>query len=697
MNDELSDFSFSDSLSISRASYKEQYNNIINTRQLDDITFKDFPLRCPECWNICRFYADFNKDYFESLCDNHHKNEYASFDSFLEKCFRDLSSILCNICKKSVDDYSKMNRCNICNLFICSECLIKHKQEKNHLDYIELNKIDNYCPKHKEPFKYYDFENKSNICEKCYINKKEDINKIKETSKIANYQKTINDFINKVNENIKILKTLLNLTNEWLKNLINKFDSLYNYINDYLLLQQKIVKFLNIENNIQKYQNNYNVYYNYEITNNDNIDKFIKHLNNKLNNNYKKDDDIQNMTKFFLDLIQIKDLNIEKKNNLKTVQGLTLYSESLKKKNNLNKIENMDKKKYEFDINVKVKCLSSFDENKLIIGLSSSEINILEEKKGNDSEKYLELVKSIKEFKNEVNNICELDKDMFIASDIENNVKIFQVEPNMKNYKIIQDLKLKENIGNIHTIIKLPIFSYYKNKHYFCIGGDNNILIYKSNKMPKNLKPPAINYHDKPEQFSIVQPEFKLGDDNSKNEALTFIIDKDIESNSIASCLVEVNEAYLFAGFSKDKNIKAFGMHNEFKEVINYPEIALCEGNCTISVSKDRTKIIAGCIGSICIINIDNLKKINKLVLNQNILCLDIYENDCFFCASLKRQDIFVKQYKLNENYKKTSKISESRIYSAQNIIFIKVIKNKIFYLDDSNFIHYYLLENNNN
>ena len=61
-----------------------------------------------------------------------------------------------------------MFKCVDCNLFFCSECKSKHNEEKNHLKYISLDKIDNYCEKHDKLFNYYDNEKKANICETCY-------------------------------------------------------------------------------------------------------------------------------------------------------------------------------------------------------------------------------------------------------------------------------------------------------------------------------------------------------------------------------------------------------------------------------------------------------------------------------------------------------------------------------------------------
>ena len=73
--------SFSESISLSEFSVKSKAN--IELIQEDEQP-KDYPLRCPICFRIPRIYGNFEKNYFYTLCDNQHKNEYDSFDSFLK-------------------------------------------------------------------------------------------------------------------------------------------------------------------------------------------------------------------------------------------------------------------------------------------------------------------------------------------------------------------------------------------------------------------------------------------------------------------------------------------------------------------------------------------------------------------------------------------------------------------------------------
>ena len=63
--------------------------------------------------------------------------------------------------------------------------------------------------------------------------------------------------------------------------------------------------------------------------------------------------------------------------------------------------------------------------------------------------------------------------------------------------------------------------------------------------------------------------------------------------------------------------------------------------------------------------------------------------------GSLKKDDYYIKQYRFKNEFKEISKFSESKIYS-NTIKDVKVIKDKIFYLDDTNSIHYYKFNNIN-
>ena len=282
-----------------------------------DEKIKDYPIRCATCWRIPKFYGNFAKDYFFTQCDKQHKNEYHSFESFLENTNKEIDSLLCYECKNEISDNSKMSFCNICNLSLCLDCQKKHEQKTHHNNFIQVNKIDNYCTNHNEEFEYYDSFGKLNLCQKC-INEKEKKNNVLKTSKYINYKETLNDYIKKIKEHIIIWNKLSTLTNEWIKDIIEKLNVFINSINNYIILQQKIICYLNNDNNYTKYENNFNVFFNYEIINNDFIDKYIKDINNNLNGNYNNNDDFYTKSNFFINILN-KFLKQENKIEVKKI------------------------------------------------------------------------------------------------------------------------------------------------------------------------------------------------------------------------------------------------------------------------------------------------------------------------------------------------------------------------------------------
>ena len=701
------------------SSFKEP-NNIIDLENNKNISI----LRCPVCYKIAKIYCDFIKHIYFTTCDSSHKIENDTFESFLENSNKDISKILCNICQKNEEDFSKMFKCVDCNLFFCSECKSKHNEEKNHLKYISLDKIDNYCEKHDKLFNYYDNEKKANICETCY---EENIktnpkykNYIIEKSKYSNFGDKINEVYKKSLESIKMWENTSRLIKDWLQNILNKYNEFMISISNYCTLQYNIVSFLNNENNYEKYKNNFNTYYTYEAINNEKIDNYIRYLNDHLNKNYNKNDNIYNMSHFFLEVLDDynkKDINVESKKSLKFTTGKSnqilpiLYSNKQIDDDNKNKVEFMEEKQYYCKSSVE--CFIPFKENKyLILGLNTGKIFVYEEEEKkvgdekenekNNDENNLSQKLIIEEFKNPIKCLCVIDEDKIVVSDIKNIIKIIQIENNMKSYTLLQNIELLENSGNINTIVCLPIFSYYKNRHVFCIGDENNILIYKSNKMPKDLKPPGLNYKERIEDYTIVQPTLYNESIFNKNpqdyekiiahnkEPINFYLEKTINVNTSVNCLIEINEKYMAATNPKKNKIRIYQTQEGFKQENAISGFFPCEGNCVLKVTTDRKKLFVGCENGVCLIYIDNLKKYNKYQLGQKIEYLGLYKDDIITCISLKKEDIFLKQYKNIIDSKEFFKYSQVKLNYSKKIIDFKIIGKKIYFIDDSKNIHYY-------
>ena len=712
---ELSDnLSLIDSISFSEISSKDAF--IKNDLKEDEKNLNNFPVRCPNCSKIPRISADFENNSYFTKCDLNHKNEYNSFDLLLENSTKDFNNILCYECQNPNENISTMFYCEKCYLLFCSTCKEKHNKNTSHLDFISLDKIDNYCSKHNAKYKYFDNNTKKHLCEKCLnieINKNKDIKEnLIEISKYSNSKETIVEDYYKAKENLKIYNNISRVINEWLQNITNKLTNFLNSMKNYCLLQYKIVSNFNFKNSYEKYQNNFNAYFNYEIINNEKIDKLIRNINNNINYNYSSNDDISKVSQNIINILNVlgkKDTNIETKKTISLKEKISIphFTKQFDDENKAIKVELMEKKRYE--LKSIIKTFICFDDNKyLILGFDTGEIKIYEEKEEN-KEKYLIKKLEINEFDNEINNLCEIDQDKIVASDIKKNIKIIQLKDNIKSYSIIQTIKSEEIEGNIYTISYLPIFSYYRNRHYFCISDNNNILVYKSNKRPVKLNPPGLSYDNQIQEYSIVQPTLILDDYNLEifkeynkkieehiNEPLSFNKEYDLELKIKTNCILEINEKYCAAASSNSNCIKIFNMQNKFKEVITIPNIACNAGNCILSLSKDRKYLFVGTNRGLYHIYIDNFKKIKKFQLNQSILCLDFYKPECIVTCSLKNEVLYIKQYNFKNDFKDISKLSESKTYSNENINNIKVIKNRIFYSNNTNYLHYFQVNQSN-
>ena len=675
---DASEFSFSTNYSISEPTERNDFVPSKDDLQIEE-NIKDYPLRCPVCWNIPRIYFNFKTNNYCILCDEKHKNIYISFEDLIENTDKKFSSLLCHQCKKESD---KMYRCNDNNFFFCQKC----KENSDSNNFTEINEIDSTCPKHHTKYIYYDAKNNKHLCDKCFHEEKEYLIPI-ET--YVNYKDTIENNYKKVIENIKMWNNISRIINNWLKTLNDKFNGLLSSIGNYCLMQQKIVNFIKSENSYYNSNNNYNIFSNYEAINNEKADNFIRSINEYLNFKYIKKLDFCSTSKYLIGILEEfnkAEIIIESKTNIKPeLKGekeekeYNEYNElyQIPKNKEIKLIKDMNKKK--FELNSKINCAIPFnDDNNLLLGLDSGEIKICETKDNGLFEKL-----SIKEFQKEISHICDVDKNLFVATDIIQNLKIIQVKEDLKKYTIIKELNF-EHYNKINKIISLPTLSYFKNRHYFAMAADNYILIYKSNKMPIDLDPPYPQYHAKVEEFSIVQPSF-----SNKEEELTFQLEKKIQEKKEVINMIELNDKYLGVLCTESKSLKLYNTQKEFKDDINLAK-TIPNSDSFMKVSKTKKELVIGHDGGFNIIDFDNIRKVKNIQFKQKVEFFDFINSHNIMCLSLSNNEIYIKQYKFKDGLKEMNKISEAIVLNDNKITNFFIMKNKVFYFDGSNIISYY-------
>ena len=96
----------------------------------------NYPLRCPECYNICLIEdIDVKEQKFTIICNNQHKNVLNSFETFINNTLKDINKILCNKCKcYNPSKINNMIRCNNCFLIFCKKCISEHEKREDNIN-----------------------------------------------------------------------------------------------------------------------------------------------------------------------------------------------------------------------------------------------------------------------------------------------------------------------------------------------------------------------------------------------------------------------------------------------------------------------------------------------------------------------------------------------------------------------------------
>ena len=654
-----------------------------NTRtNTDKAEIKTYPIRCSNCSNISILKADFKKNYYCTICDKGHKNEYNSFSSFLLGANKDLSKMLCHECQKSTEEI-RLYKCHNCDLFYCEDCKGIHSEKNNHDYFQEINKFDGICPVDNEKFKYFNIEKKSHFCEICFNNNKNNNNKRNniELEKIIGNKDGIEREYNKVKENMTICNSIQKIMNDWLNELTNKVKNYCETLNNYYWVQNSILFFLN---NDDLYNYNYNALINYKtFKNKNNIDLYIQQINTKINSFYKRDTNLVKMSDNFIQLLNdFNDVNFvinsENTKNFYSGKSQKNGGEALEGQKKPPKLEKMSRKKIDFGS--EIKCFSELNEDKnLILGFKDGRVQICEM-----AEKEIKSQLLINEFSDEIKSIKALDTNLLAVTDGSSKIKIIELESgkNSMKYKVIQNLYMKSDSENIYCMTYLPNLSKAKKRHYLCTGDESHILIWKSNKVPKYLKFTEEIYADD-----------TSGSENSDEETkedetpLQFTLVKDIQLNTLTRSIIEVNDKYLVAACTGKKTIKIFDIENDFEEIKSFKNIPITSGSSILTFFPEKEAIICGCTDGFRIITTKNFE-MKRVHCKYMVTSLMTFGNKYILNCGICKNESKIRQYKLDEFYQ-YSKSSEKDLHGNEVWNF-RVINNKVFY---SNKNYLYFLE----
>ena len=656
----------------------------------------NYPIRCPQCSNICLIDdIDVKETKFSIVCDNQHKNVFNSFETFKNDVMKDINRILCNKCKcYNPSNINNMERCNHCFLIFCKKCISEHEKTEKYLNKIELNKIDNFCYKHKQRNEYFSIENKYHICKECYnrLTKEKFIIDDDDYIKIEDFFPSIN-LINKEYKEIEKLihnyEMLIKSINEWKNELLEKIKKIDNFLNNYYFLKKSIIEHLNNKENYNQYNNNLYVLLNYEmLTKLKSIECYVNIKNKEIqdykgkNFNLKSNIFLKTISDFPIIVSGINSKSINKL--IKEKNKIVIEMEEEDKEKSEIKFSDMKLNRYKFEN--KIRCFNMIKDKYIILGLDIGDVPIYEFSKKKDEYIFIKRL-DIKEFKKPIKFICQIDNNIIAISDKSSNIKIFELNESLANYSIIQEIKPnKEN--SIYSMIYLPILSYYNNRHHFCISNDYYIFFYKSNMQPNKLMIFKDNYHGSIQEISIVQPTFIQGVNNynksNNTKPLNFDLIETIQLNTLAHALIEINEKYIAAACTNINSIKFFDVNNKFEEKKSINYINTCGGSYIMNLVDNRKVLIVGTTIGFCFISTKTLEILKKYNKDMSIISLGVFNDNTIICCAINKRNenkILQVEY-LPEN--SHIKINNSNFESEDEVWDLKCFDNNIYFISNS-------------
>ena len=658
----------------------------------------NYPIRCPDCFNICIIdNIDIQNEKITIKCDNQHANVFYSFEDFLNKVIKVLNDIICNKCKSdNFLDLNNMERCNNCFLVFCKKCMSEHKEKEGHTNSIELDKIDTFCYRHNIRNEYFNNDSKYHICKECYNKLTEDkfiisIEDFIKTEEFFPNRNSINQEYKDVEKEIQICEKLINSLNDWKNNLLNKINKINDFLTNYYNLKKALIEHLINNDNYILFKNNYYVLSNYEmITQFKEIELYVHNSNNEIHK-FRNENFYEKSKMFFkiIDNFSIKchALNEDRIKNM-MIEKNKLYIKKEKEKLKV-KLSNMkSKNKYNFQCNIN--CFTVINDKYIIIGSETGDIVIYEPSNLND-EKVLNKKLIIKEFKSPIKFICEIDNNTIAVSDKISNVKIIELNEDLSNYSVIQEIKSEEQ-KPFHTMSHLPILTYYKNRIHFCMANSNYIFIYKSNKQPKSFL-----IFDSIQGINIEQPNF-LNQDNdiskgikentqNNNDPFNFNLINKVILKTEAYSLIEINEEYMAAAcISSDSNysINFFNINNNFKLEKDLNSEVFCGGSYIMNLVDNRKVLIVGNTKGFCLISIKNFEIIESVELNMSIISIGALYDDTMICCAIDDKNLKkIIEIKYNESHRKI-KLSNGFIKLENEAWDLKCFNKKIYFIFNS-------------
>jgi hypothetical protein len=242
-------------------------------------------------------------------------------------------------------------------------------------------------------------------------------------------------------------------------------------------------------------------------------------------------------------------------------------------------------------------------------------------------------------------------------------------------------------------MISLPILSSNANRHYFCAGDDENILIWKSNRQPKNIQIPYFNKDEENEELSISLSdlsfhEIKKEENVNNDEPLFFTLVKKIKLNTLSRSLIEINDKYLACACTKTNTIKIFDITKDFELKTEFRNIMASAGSDIFTLIPKLDLLIVGCTDGFCFISTQNLKIVKSIHCRYSVTSLECSSNNSFVCCCSDKNENKLRQYIIDDFTFSIKKSSEKKCHDYE-IWNLKSINDKLFFTNNDNYVSF--------
>ena len=158
---------------------------------------------------------------------------------------------------------------------------------------------------------------------------------------------------------------------------------------------------------------------------------------------------------------------------------------------------------------------------------------------------------------------------------------------------------------------------------------------------------------------------------------MKFTLVKDIELNSSARCLIEVNR-YIVVACPKKGCIKFFNVLNDFKEEHEIENKSISCGNNILTLVPEKQKLIVGCKKGFFFIDINTFKKSDNFSQGM-VTSLEWATKNYFLCCYSNKNEKQIKKYSIEDSDSEPSECNDKSL-KKDEVWNFKIIRSKVFY-----------------